>query len=74
MKIELWKKNTLSFLLAIIGAILITSLIANYMIDTKFDRYLLETHEKKIEKVRDLVEELYLEEGKIGRASCRERV
>ena len=63
MKIELWKKNTLSFLLAIIGAILITSLIANYMIDTKFDRYLLETHEKKIEKVRDLVEELYLEEG-----------
>ena len=63
MKIELWKKITLGFMVAIIGAILITGLIANYMIDTRFDLYLLEAHEKRIEKIRNVVEQLYGEEG-----------
>ncbi len=62
MKIKLWKKNTLSFLLAIIGAILITSFVANYMIDNRFEDYLLESHEEKIEKIIDLIQDLYRED------------
>lgn len=59
MKISLAKKLVFSFLLAVLAAILITSFIANHMIDTRFDEYLLNVHEEKINKVKKLVEELY---------------
>ncbi|PAB58595.1 sensor histidine kinase [Anaeromicrobium sediminis] len=59
MKTSLGKRFALSFLLTVSISILITSIISNYMIDKKFDKYLLEEHEKKIDKVKSLVEELY---------------
>ncbi|WZL72270.1 HAMP domain-containing sensor histidine kinase [Clostridiaceae bacterium 35-E11] len=80
MKISLAKKLVFSFLLAVLAAILITSFIANYMIDTRFDEYLLNVHKEKINKVKKLVEELYdpqdpegkLNEGEIQRYAMLE--
>ncbi|QEK13339.1 HAMP domain-containing histidine kinase [Crassaminicella thermophila] len=59
MKKPLSKKFAFIFILTVFGAILVTSLISNYMIDKQFNQYLLEEHQRKIEKVKKLVGELY---------------
>ncbi|MDF2548880.1 MAG: histidine kinase [Anaerosolibacter sp.] len=59
MKVSLVKRLTFAFLIAILGAILITSIISNYMIDKRFNEYLHGEHQGKINKVIDLVRGVY---------------
>ncbi|MBB6217133.1 signal transduction histidine kinase [Anaerosolibacter carboniphilus] len=63
MKLSLVKKLTLGFLIAILGAILITSLVSNYMIDRRFNEYLHGEHQRKIDKVIELVNTIYDEKN-----------
>ncbi|MCT4619450.1 MAG: ATP-binding protein [Marinisporobacter sp.] len=58
MKKSLSKKFALIFLITVFGAILIASLISNYRIDQQFDKYLLEEHERKIENIKEMIEDL----------------
>lgn len=60
---SLSKKLTLSFIFSIIISIIITSFISNTMINNKFDVYLIEEQNKKFEKIRNDINELFIEEG-----------
>lgn len=60
---SLSKKLTLSFIFSIIISIVITSFISNTMINNKFDVYLIEEQNKKFEKIRNDINELFIEEG-----------
>lgn len=62
-KMTLVKKLSLGFLLAIIISISITGLISNYMIDKKFDLYLVYEHEIKVNKIRTIISDLYNEQN-----------
>ncbi|KNF07027.1 signal transduction histidine kinase [Gottschalkia purinilytica] len=59
MRISLLKKVSKGFLATVIGSILIVSIISNFMIDKRFNQYLSQEHNKKIKKLRSLVEDLY---------------
>ncbi|MFT9494442.1 sensor histidine kinase [Anaerosolibacter sp.] len=59
MKVSLVKRLTFAFLIAILGAILITNIISNYMIDKRFNEYLHGEHQGKINKVIELVRAVY---------------
>lgn len=58
---SLSKKLTLSFVLSILISILIISFVSNSMINDKFDIYLIEERNKKFEKIRNDINELFLE-------------
>lgn len=57
------KKLTLSFIFAILVAILIISFISNKMINDRFDTYLIDERNKKFETIREDINELFLQKG-----------
>lgn len=59
MKISLAKKLSLAFLLTAFISIVIASLISNYMIDKKFDSYLINEHKLTENKVSTMINSLY---------------
>lgn len=59
MKLSLMKKLSLGFLLSVIGSLIIASFISNYMIEKKFNTYLVDEHKAKVTNVVNLVESLY---------------
>lgn len=68
MKGSLYKKLSFGFLFTIIISILIVNLISNKMIDNQFNQYLSEEHKSRVNKIINLVEDLYLkqDENKIS--------
>lgn len=73
MKISLIKKLSLGFLAAVIGSILIASFITNYMIGKRFNQYLVDEHQSKIDNIIKTVEELYNEENGLS-ASAKDEI
>ena len=63
MKLTLVKRLALGFLISVLGAILITTLVSNYMIDHRFNEYLHGEHQRKIDKVIELVGTIYDEKN-----------
>lgn len=61
MKLSLAKKLSLGFLFTAIISILIAVLISNYMIDKKFNNYLIEEHKNKVDKIAATIDGLYNE-------------
>lgn len=59
MKISLMKKLSVGFLLTVIGAILIVSIISNYMIGKRFNNYLVDEHKDKVNTIITVVKDLY---------------
>lgn len=59
MKISLMKKLSVVFLITVIGAISIVSLISNYMIGKTFNNYLVDEHKNKVNKITNIVQDLY---------------
>lgn len=55
MKINLNKNLMLSFISIIIISLLITGIISTYMIDQKFNLYLLKEHEEKVDNIRSSI-------------------
>lgn len=62
MKLSLSKKLSMCFLLTAIVSILIASLVSNYMIDNKFNNYLIDEHKAKISKIATMISGLYDEQ------------
>ena len=62
MKLSLTKKLSLGFLLTALVSILIASLISNYMIDKKFNNYLIDEHKSKVDKIATIIDGLYDEQ------------
>ena len=63
MKLSLTKKLSLGFLLTALVSILIASLISNYMIDKKFNNYLIDEHKAKVDKIATIIDGLYDEQA-----------
>ncbi|MCR3761204.1 HAMP domain-containing histidine kinase [Clostridium felsineum] len=63
MKISLMKKLSLAFLLTAIVAIIAAGLISNYMIDKKFNSYLISQQKSKEDKIATMINSLYKEKG-----------
>lgn len=63
MKLSLMKKLSLGFLLAILGSIILTSLISNYNVEKEFKKYLVDEHKVKIDSIIEVVEEVYNEQN-----------
>lgn len=59
MKLSLVKKLSLGFLLTIIVAVLIVSLISNYMVGEKFNNYLVAQQADKVNNIIVIAEDLY---------------
>ncbi|MBU5299095.1 HAMP domain-containing histidine kinase [Clostridium sporogenes] len=62
MKMSLKKKLSLGFLIAVIGSIIIASSISNYMINNRFNEYLVQEHKNKINKIIVAIEDMYKED------------
>ena len=60
---SLSKKLTLSFVFSILISIFIISFISNTMINNKFDNYLIEEQNKKFEKIRHDINDLFIKKG-----------
>lgn len=58
MKTSLMKKLSLSFLAAVLGALIITSIISNYMINKSFNKYLVDEHKEKVNNVIKIIEDI----------------
>ena len=63
LNMSLSKKLTLSFIFSIIISIFIISFISNTMINNKFDVYLIEEQNKKFEKIRNDINDLFIKKG-----------
>ncbi len=59
MKISLMKKLSLGFLMAVLGSIILASLISNYTVGKEFRLYLIDEHKSRIDNVIKIVEDLY---------------
>jgi len=59
MKLSLVKKLSLGFLFTIIVAVLIVSLISNYMVGEKFNNYLVAQQADKVNNIIVIAEDLY---------------
>jgi two-component system, OmpR family, sensor histidine kinase BaeS len=59
MKLSLMKKLSLGFLTAVLGSIILASLIANYTVGNKFKNYLIDEHKTKVSTAVQIVEDLY---------------
>lgn len=57
------KKLIISFTFTIIISITITSLMANLMVNRRFDSYLLEEQDAKFERIRNEINKLFIEKG-----------
>ena len=53
------KKLSLAFLLAVLGSIILVSLISNYLISKEFNKYLINQHNEKIKYIIKVVEDQY---------------
>ncbi|OGO78746.1 MAG: two-component sensor histidine kinase [Clostridiales bacterium GWB2_37_7] len=63
MKISLMKKLSLGFMLAVLGSIILASLISNYIIGKEFNKYLIDEHKSKIDNAIKIAEDLYSEQN-----------
>lgn len=59
MKLSLMKKLSFGFLAAVIGSIFITSLISNFMINSKFNNYLIEQHNITVKNIVGIINDMY---------------
>lgn len=59
MKISLMKKLSLGFLIAVLGSIILASLISNYTVGNKFKAYLVDEHNTKVNNAVKIVDDLY---------------
>ncbi|WP_041710853.1 sensor histidine kinase [Clostridium pasteurianum] len=59
MKITLGKKLSLGFLVALIGSLIITSIISNLRISNEFSKYLVDEHNTKINEIVKFIEDSY---------------
>ncbi len=59
MKTSIGRRLAFSFLLTVVLSIVIAGLISNYMIDKRFNQYLKQSHESRVQKVVETVQELY---------------
>lgn len=59
MRISLVKKLSLGFILAVLGSIILASIISNYTVEEKFKEYLVDEHKTRIENVVKLIDDLY---------------
>jgi len=57
------KKLAIGFLLTAIVSILIASLVSNYMINKKFNKYLIEEHKTKLSNIANIIDNLYDQEA-----------
>lgn len=63
MRISLVKKLSLGFILAVLGSIVLVSAISNYTIGQKFQDYLVDEHNTKVENVVKIIDGLYSEQN-----------
>ena len=59
MKLSLMKKLSIGFLLTAFFSILIAGLVSNYMVNKKFNNYLIDEHKTKIDKIATVIDGLY---------------
>jgi signal transduction histidine kinase len=59
VKITLGKKLSLGFLIALIGSLVITSIISNLRISNEFSKYLVDEHNTKINEIVKFIENSY---------------
>ncbi|AGK96862.1 signal transduction histidine kinase [Clostridium pasteurianum BC1] len=59
VKITLGKKLSLGFLVALIGSLIITSIISNLRISNEFSKYLVDEHNTKINEIVKFIEDSY---------------
>jgi len=59
MKMSLTKKLSIGFLLTAFISILIAGLVSNYMINKKFNTYLIDEHKTKVNKIATVIDGLY---------------
>ena len=57
-KISLVKKLSLGFILAILGSIILASIISNYTVGNKFKAYLVDEQKTKIDNVLKIIDDL----------------
>ncbi|BCZ44401.1 two-component sensor histidine kinase [Clostridium gelidum] len=59
MKISLMKKLALGFIIAVLGSIILASVISNYTVGNKFKEYLVDEHKTKIDNAVKIIDDLY---------------
>lgn len=59
MKISLIKKLSLGFLAAVLGSIILASLISNYTVGKKFKEYLIDEHKTTVDNAVKIIDDLY---------------
>jgi signal transduction histidine kinase len=59
MKISLMKKLSLGFILAVLGSIILVSAISNYTVGKKFQDYLVDEHNTKVNNAVEIINDLY---------------
>jgi signal transduction histidine kinase len=59
MKISLMKKLSLGFIIAVLGSIILASVISNYTVGNKFKEYLVDEHKTKIDNTVKIIDDLY---------------
>ena len=59
MKISLVKKLSLGFIIAVLGSIILASVISNYTVGNKFKEYLVDEHKAKIDNAVKIIDDLY---------------
>lgn len=68
MMISLAKKLSVGFILAVLAAIIIASVISNYTVGEKFKNYLVDEHKGKVNNVVRIIEDLYGKQKRILKA------
>lgn len=59
MKASLMKKLSLGFLIAVLGSIILASLISNYTVGKKFKDYLVDEHKTKVNNAVKIIDDVY---------------
>lgn len=72
MKISLIKKLSLGFLIAVLGSIIIASIISNYTIQRKFNNYLVDEHKTKVDNVVKIINNLYSKSSNLSKVDTDE--
>lgn len=72
MKVSLMKKLSLGFLLSVLGSIILTTLISNYIIGNKFKDYLVDEHKEKISNSVKFIRDMCNEEKRFSNAAKEE--
>ncbi|MBL4938340.1 HAMP domain-containing histidine kinase [Clostridium sp. YIM B02515] len=72
MKLSLMKKLSLGFLSAVLGSIILASLISNYTVGKEFKKYLVDEHKTKVDNAIKIINELYSTEQDPSSISTQE--